>query len=149
MRFRSGLLAAWMMGLLGCGDSSGPGSLEPEDFVGTWSVEIPAEAGCWDAFEIRFVVEADDAANEDPTHELINIVSTWYLTTSPEDRSLFSGNFNWGEDNFVFVFNLGGSTSLRMEGDGVDDESVTGTFHDRDGEVFPDGCSATVTATKL
>jgi hypothetical protein len=97
---------------------------------------------------LRFLVQADDADIPDE-HELINMVSEWWLASEPTERSLFSGNFNWGAGDFVFVFGLQGSTSLRMEGTGVSDEQVSGTFRDRDGFVFPLGCSASATATHI
>jgi hypothetical protein len=140
------LLAAFL--LVGCGDDSTGPDMTAEDFVGTWSVEIPAEAGCWSAFELRFDVEPADA--EGVTGEEFNFVSVWYFPPPSSGTSTFTGSFNWGEeDQFTFVFNTEGSTSIRMEGNNVNEDEVTGIFQDRDGIVFEEGCSATATATKL
>ncbi len=131
--------------LLGCG-GSGPGDgLRPADFLGTWSVAAPALARCWDGFEFRFTVEPNDTLTP-VIHELTNVVSEWWDNDEPEVRELFSGNFNWGADDFAFVFHESGSIRWRMEGRGVTAEQVTGTIQL---VRFAGLCTGPATATHL
>ena len=78
---------------------------------------------------------------------MLNMVSSWWIASDPSVTQFFSGHFS--EVDFTFVFNLNGSTSLRMEGPPGSSSQVTGTFRDRDGVVFGAGCSATAIASRL
>lgn len=138
----------FLLALVACGES-GPDDPSPQEFVGTWEVSVAAETGCWPAFALRFAVEQEDADALPDDVDFMNMVSDWWNPGTPESTMPFSGNFNWGDDDFVFVFSHQGTTSLRMEGTGVDPEEVSGRFRDRDGQLFQAGCSADATARKL
>lgn len=140
-RRRFALLALLLLAACG-GDSE----IRNADFVGTWQVDVPTTTGCWTAFSLQFVAEAADAAPSEG-QGVFNMVSVWYLTSEPSATSPFSGHFS--TDDFGFVFFIQGSNSLRMEGPAGTSRRVTGLFRDRDGVVFPAGCSAMATARRL
>jgi hypothetical protein len=139
-----GLLAS---GMTGCGDSTGP-DFDNDQFVGTWAVQVQASADCWPAFELRFRVDQDDADASGPENDLINITSVWWSPAQPAATDDFRGSFDWGRNQFELRFHLGAG-EWHLTGSDPRPTTVTGTFSDPDGAIFPAGCTGSATATQL
>jgi hypothetical protein len=131
-----------------CGNTTGP-DFAAAQFIGTWQVNVPAAAGCWDAFTWAFTVDPDDVPPTADADDVIDIVSVWYDAASAANTAPFTGSFDWGHGTFDFVFHVGPSGSVEMKGTGSNPDKVTGTFSDPAGAMFPPGCSATATAMHL
>jgi len=82
-------------------DLSGP-KVDPNAFVGTWSVTPIPNPGCPQVFRLQFSIDADDAALADD--ESMSFVSRWWLPDSPSTTGVASGTINWSERTFAIVF---------------------------------------------
>ncbi len=125
-----------------CGgdDGTSPAAFDPQDFVGTWTISISAQAGCWGAGTLWFKIDQDDAdlANE----EFMNVVADWQFGS-------LSGNINFLHEtfelNFWKTFPAGGLFS----GSSVSANRLEGTFADKNGGFALDpSCSSSAVATK-
>jgi hypothetical protein len=148
MRSRIALASLVVLSACGGSDATGP-DFGAAQFIGTWQVDVPAAAGCWDAFTLAFTVDPDDVPPTADVDNLIDVVSVWYDPANASQTSPFTGSFDWGNGPFTFTFHLGPPAALTMTGSGSNPDKVTGTFRDAAGARFPAGCSADGTATHL
>lgn len=144
-------LWAIALALVACGDSSGPGSRNPNDYVGTWSLSIAAEPDCWSAFQLRFTIDQVDA--DRASDDIINVVAEWWFPSSAGSRGTLTGNINWADDDFDLRFFKSAGNSAAFRGGGSGTDRLEGIFDDSD-LVFaptfdPGPCLGDATATHV
>lgn len=127
--------------LLACGDSgTGPTGLDPDAFVGRWTIAIDAQAGCWQAGTLWFNIDQDDA--DGAQGGVMNVVSNWQFGNLTGNISLSHETF---ELNLWKSFPAGGLFS----GSEVAPNRLVGTFADKNGGFAGDPtCSSSAVATK-
>jgi len=109
-------------------DLSGP-NVDPNAFVGTWSLNLGLIPGCGQPFRLQFSIDADDAALAND--ESMSFVSQWWLPDSPSTTGAASGNINWSERTFAVVFRRS-DRQARFEGTNPTATRLNGKLSDVD-----------------
>ena len=130
-------------------DLSGP-KVDPNAFVGTWSLILAPNPGCSQPFRLQFSIDPDDAALAN--NESMSFVSQWWLPDSPSSTGVASGNINWSERTFAVAFQRS-DRQARFEGTNPTATSLTGRLTNVDVFLGPGvptcgGPDAAASATK-
>jgi hypothetical protein len=130
-------------------DLSGP-KLDPNAFVGTWSVMLSPFPGCFQPFGLKFSIDSDDAALAND--ESMSFVSQWWFPDSPSTTGAASGTINWSERTFEVVFERS-DRRARFAGTNPTPTSLSGQLTELDAFLGPGvltcgGPGRAATATK-
>lgn len=118
--------------LASCGGDggSGPEDQNPDNYVGSWSLNIAAAADCWSAFDIRFAIDQGDANGA--SDESISIASQWWFPSNPAGRGTLTGTINWRTNEFQLQFFKSSGNSATFRGNGSGTARLEGVFDDSD-----------------
>jgi hypothetical protein len=115
--------------LTACHDPGCP-KFDPYAYVGTWTLNVAADPGCWPAFAIAFAITREwaDGAQEDRFY----FQTAWWYPEAPANTLLVTGGVNYRDKKFDAAFNGFGYVA-RFEATNPTPSRVIGTFYDREG----------------
>ena len=134
---RFAALALVAASLAAC-DSSG-GVIEPnpdiaEDYIGNWTLNVPAVPNCWAAFQLNFAITIAhvDAFRGQTSFNFSDPIG-WFAG-SAADRYPLTATVNGANQSFLLRFGAGSPVRYgNFIGGDVNKNTLTGTFSDDEG----------------
>jgi hypothetical protein len=129
------LIAACTLAACSSGDSgTNPQPDIAEAYIGAWTLNVPAVANCWAAFQLHFdVTIAHVDAFRGQTSFSFEDPNGWYAG-SAATRYPFSANVNGTNRTFLLRFGAGSPVHYaELAGGDPNKDYFTGTFSDPDG----------------
>jgi hypothetical protein len=143
---RLALLTVAVLSLASCNGGDGGTNPVPdiaEEYIGVWTIHVPAVANCWNAFDLHFdiTIAHVDAFRGQTTFSFEDPLG-WY-SGSAANRYPLTANVNGTAGTFLLRFGVGSpATYAEFAGDSPTKNFLTGTFSD------PEGVFKTLSGTR-
>ena len=123
--------------LVACHDADGP-KFDPYAYVGTWTLDVAADPGCWPAFSIMFSIPREWAAGSQDN--VLYFQTPWWYPSDPTKTFLVTGSVDYRDNTFDAAFNGFGEVAY-FDATNPTPTRITGSFFDRDGPFITEpGC---------